>query len=213
MFLANKKNKNKKGPLSSVQSRAKPNQTPTEPKARGQSLAAPTALPTSEPQSKWGWEKSWAKEILRLAIIHGDITDKHTYDEIHVWHPEVEKTDRTKLGGRVRGLRAQLAEDDKAAKEDDLALQHDRKLFPIRETNYRGEPRWPGSVAERLLKQDIKEGKHLAMAPLAFYDSRDEYKLYSTDVIRAHIYQEVKLQKYYLYRNDAKEKSLLKFNK
>ena len=212
MFLASKKNKNKKGPLSSVQSRATANQTPSEPKARGQSLAPPTALPTSEPQAKWRWEKSWAKEILRLAIIHGDITDKHTYDEIHVWHPEVEKTDRSKLGGRMRGLRAQIAADDEAAKEDDLALQHDRKLFPICKSNCRGEPRWPGSIAERLLKQDIKAGKHLTMTPMDFYASRDEYKLYSNDVIRSHICQEVKLQKYYSCRNDAKEKSLLKFN-
>lgn len=60
-------------------------------KLLSQSPKPKDAMPTSEPEAKWGWEKSWAKEILRLAILNGDITDQHTHDDIHVWHPEVER--------------------------------------------------------------------------------------------------------------------------
>ena len=223
MFLANRpKSKPKDGEQNSQSSKPAEKKTassalskpkPAEPKPRGKSLAARTALPTSKPEPKWGWENSWAKEILREAIKCGDITSDHTYDEMHVWHPEVEKTDRQKLPGRVRGLRQQVDQDKTAAQSDAIALAHDRKLFPIPDTNYRGEPRWQGSNAEKILKSDIKDGKHLLCKPSEYYQLHKEYEPYSVDVIRAHIYQEVKFQKYCLYRNDKKKSQFLTFRK
>lgn len=163
-------------------------------------------LPNPEDQTGWSWEKSWAKEILREAIANNDITDEHTYDEIHSWHPEVEKTDRKKIPRRVRDLRLQIRADAGRAEADARALEHDRRLFPALATNHIGEPRWEGSEAQRLLRIDVKGDKHLTMKPAEFYDSREVYKSFSHEVIRSHIYQEIRLTKYYAWRNSDKKK-------
>ena len=161
----------------------------------------------------WRWQNSWAKEILREAIAQGDISPEHTYDEIHVWHPEVQETSRNKLPGRVRSLRAQVSKDDAAATSDAIALAHDRKLYPIPTHNYRGEPRWQGSPAETYLKKDISAAVHKTMTPFEFCSSRPEYKDYCSDVIREHAHQEVKFQKYCAFRNDKKALQFIKFSK
>lgn len=160
-------------------------------------------------KQKWSWQHSWAKEILREAIQNEDITNMHTYDEIHAWHPEVQQTDRSKLPSRVRTLRAQVLADTGAAQDDALALEHDRKLYPMSTENYRGEPRWQGSDAEQKLKSDVAAGVHLTMLPADYYSSRPEYQAYSRDTIRGHIYQEIKLQKYCAFRNDKKKKQFV----
>ena len=164
-----------------------------------------------EAQTGWRWMTSWAKEILREAIMKGDILPEHTHDEIHGWHPEVELTDRKKLPGRIRALRQQVAHDSDAAEDDALALAHDRKLYPMPTHNHRGEPRWQGSAAERKLKADIVANHHLTMTPHEFYKSRPEYEEYSGDVIREHLYQEVKFQKYCHYRNVKRQSQYVKF--
>lgn len=167
----------------------------------------------TEKKKKWNWEYSWAKEILRMALVDGDISPQHTYDEMHAWHPEIQETDRRLLPNRVRSLQKQIKDDTGKAEADALAYAHDRSLFPIPTHNHRGEPRWQGSEAERLLKEDIKNGIHLTMSPMEFYDSREVYSTdYSEDVIRHHIYQEIKLIKYCKYRNDKKKSSLFMIN-
>ena len=144
--------------------------------------------------------------------MENDITDKHTYDKIHHWHHEIQATDRTKLAGHIRALRRQVAEDTSRAQDDARALAHDRKLFPTRATNYRGEPRWQGSKAETMLKLDVKSQKQKMMLPEDFYASRPEYKEFSEDVIRQHIYQEMKLQTYFTWRNEKKSTQFIRFN-
>lgn len=160
---------------------------------------------------KWNWQFSWAKEILRLAIANGDITEKHSYNEIHMWHPEIEATERSKLPGRIRGLREQVKEDAEAAKSDSIDLAHDRKLYPIPTHNYRGEERWEGSLAQRTLKQQIAEEVHKSMQPAEFA-SQDVFKNYPEDIIRQHIYLEIKFQKYCLYRNEKKKSKEVRFS-
>lgn len=164
----------------------------------------------SKLESKWNWQFSWAKEILRKAISNGDITENHSYDEIHLWHPEIQATDRSKLPGRIRGLREQVTQDTESAKEDAFALEHDRKLYPIPTHNYRGEPRWEGSAAQKQLKDDVAKGLHLTMTPQEF-GSRQIFKDYAEDIIREHIYQEIKFQKYCLYRSEKKKSKTIQF--
>ena len=163
--------------------------------------------PSKKGNIKWNWEFSWAKEILRKAIMNGDITEEHTLDEIHKWHPEIEATDRTKLSGRIRGIKQQVKQDDRAAKQDDIDLSNDRKLYPVPAENYRGEPRWEGSKAQETLKADIALGLHLTMKPSKFADW-DVFNEYDPNVIREHIYQEIKFQKYCLYRKEKKKKKI-----
>ena len=193
----------------------KPPKPPTKAqaaRAKLQEEREATQQEKTKPESKWRWEHSWAKEILRGAIANGDITDAHTYDEIHRWHPEVEATDRKLLSSRVRALQQQISVDKQAADEDNVDLLHDLKLFPTKTHNYRGEPRWEGSDAQKALKFDIANGIHLTMTPAEFA-SRKVFKDCAEDIVQQHTHQEVKFQKYCLCRNDKKESSRHKFSR
>jgi len=55
-----------------------------------------------------------------------------------------------------------LAKIDRAA-EDAEALDHDRRIYPIEAVDANGRPRWGGSKAERKLRKDMGNGKHLTV--------------------------------------------------
>jgi hypothetical protein len=100
---------------------------------------------------------------------------------------------------------AQIWEDLKIAEAlDSAALAHDRRIHPKAANNHRGEPRWEGSDAERLLRQDMDEGKHKTMKPQLLYNMRNEYyENYPLKIFREHIYQEEKRRKFLAIRLSA----------
>ena len=217
MFLANSKSKASASSNPKQESPLRNNRKGKEAgngtgKGAGKEAPVPAKIVHEKETAGWRWEYSWAKEILREAIVCNDITENMPYNEIHEFHSEIAKTDRNALPRRVRALRIAVAADAGRAKEEALALEHDRKLFPIKALNHRGEERWEGSQAQLFLKSDIKDNKHLSMTPDQFYESRVEYSNYCTNIIRSHIYQEVKLQKWFLYRNEKLSKKIIKFS-
>jgi hypothetical protein len=162
---------------------------------------------TSKKAKKWKWEYSTAKEALRKAIYAGTVTVNMSLDDIFASIPEVGATDRKKFASRIRALRKQIQAETGAVASDEAAHAHDRVLRPTPTHNYRGEPRWEGSEAQRLLKLDVAAGKHLSIKPSQFHASRVEYtQHYSVKTIREHIYQEQKYVKYCKYLNDHKKK-------
>jgi hypothetical protein len=106
----------------------------------------------------------------------------------------------------LRDLRKQIRASKDRAISDSAALAHDRRIFPKKTYNHRGEPRWEGSEAEQLLKQDIDEGKNKDLMPAELHQSRDEYKGYPLEVFRKHIYQEERLRKYVAQLRAKKKK-------
>jgi hypothetical protein len=77
------------------------------------------------------------------------------------------------------------------------ALAHDRQLRPQATHASNGVPRWEGSDAERLLKEDITAGLHTQMAPRVLFRTRAEYyEVFTLDQFRGHIAQEVELRKF-----------------
>lgn len=165
----------------------------------------PTQYKRKKKKKKWSWQYSLAKEQLRKGLVSGKITLDMSIDDVFHYTPEVMKTDRKKFASRLRGLKEQVKADKKKANSDERDLCHDRSIYPIPTHNYQGEPRWEGSVAQLLLKQDVKNGRHETMSPKDLYNSRVEYySNYSLSIIQHHIYQEVKLLKYINYRNDKK---------
>jgi hypothetical protein len=93
------------------------------------------------------------------------------------------------------------------ASSDSAALAHDRHIYPKKTHNHRGEPRWEGSEAERLLKLDIDKGKNKSLKPIDIHHSRNEYKMYSLTVFWKHIDQGEWHHKYLAHcRAHAKKK-------
>ena len=77
------------------------------------------------------------------------------------------------------------------------ALEHDKVLHPRNETHdRRGAPIFSRSPAHDLLRTDIKDGLYPLYKPKELWETRPEYKLFSLDVFRGRIYQEIHRNKY-----------------
>jgi hypothetical protein len=111
-------------------------------------------------------------------------------------------TVRRLFKSRLKSLVGAIKKEKTWALNEELALAHDRALFPVPTHNYRGEPRWDGSEVQRLLKQDVAAGVHNEKTPTEFYTSRPEYQVYPLQTFREHIYQEIHFSKFCTWRNE-----------
>ena len=149
------------------------------------------------------WRKSEAKKILLQLIERGDIPSDGSMAPKVVWNafclPRHEFVEFTymRFPSRLQSLWKSHNDRVLHTTGDSAALVHDRLLFPAATHNHRGEPRWEGSEAQRLLKLDVDEQNHETMTPIQLYRSRPEYyENYPLLVFQKHIYQEVRLRKF-----------------
>jgi len=156
------------------------------------------------------WKDSLAKRLLWKDLFNGDIplySDEMGPQEVYLQRPEFSDFAYEKFRDHLNDLRKKVIEDKERAISDSAALAHDRQIFPKKPTNHRGEPRWEGSEAERLLHVNMDNKKHEVMAPKELYQTRKEYyENYSLDVFRGHIYQEQRCRKYIAYRKQKSAK-------
>jgi hypothetical protein len=97
---------------------------------------------------------------------------------------------------RLRSAQNQdIAKNNRNA-SDEEAFVHDRNLFPIMTRNGQGLLRWGGSNSEKLLRQDINDGRNRTMTPKQLHNSREEYQKFALDRFREHIHQEVRRRKF-----------------
>jgi hypothetical protein len=156
------------------------------------------------------WRHSEAKKLLSQLIARGDIPRDGSMKPKIVWNAfclprhEFLFFKYPNFPSRLRSLlKTYNGKVDRAGTDVD-ALAHDRILFPKATHNHRGEPRWEGSEAERLLKLDVDDQKHKTVKPIELYKSRPEYyEHYPLEIFRNHIYQEVRLRKFVLQYYDG----------
>jgi len=81
---------------------------------------------------------------------------------------------------------------------DDLkAFKQHRAKHPIRSHADLGMPHWEGSEAERLMKKDMQEGKHVGKKPSQFRATRPNvFGLIPKPIWYDHVCQELKLWKF-----------------
>jgi hypothetical protein len=95
---------------------------------------------------------------------------------VYAQRPEFATFEYTQFRDRLGALRRQIIEKKDRSITDSAALAHDRQIHPDATHNHRGEPRWEGSEAERLLRLDMDEDKHKSMKPKNVFLSRTEYQ-------------------------------------
>ena len=78
------------------------------------------------------------------------------------------------------------------------------ELVGFSEARARGYPRWHGSTAQKLLKDDVKEGQHKLQKPLELRKTQQLYEQFPPKVFRDHIYQEEHSLKMAAYWADQK---------
>jgi hypothetical protein len=152
------------------------------------------------------WAQSDAKKLLSEDIMNGTVDGMGWRDVVQTRRKYMQSSRRL-FANRLKNLRKQIDTAKGIAVDEEAALAHDRALFPIPSHNYRGEPRWDGSEAQRLLKHDIANGVHATMKPVDFQQTRPEYRDgYPLAVFRGHIYQEIRFSKFCQWRQDTGQK-------
>lgn len=167
-------------------------------------------MPPNKPPA---WRNSKAKKLLEEDIKHGRIPLDHNMDPHHVYlqRPEFAEFEYARFRARLRDLRTVIIDKVDCAASDSAALAHDRgpNCRPKKTHNFRGEPRWEGGEAERLLKLDITANKHKRMKPELLRLTKAAYQHYDLKVFQDHIDQEVEARKYLMYHRAKKNKNLI----
>ncbi len=158
---------------------------------------------------KIDWKKHPGKQFLKQAFKEGTIPFDYsmTIGPREVWDTHCKN--HPALGGagmkygtaftrRLGTVCTHFCKQQARAIADQECFDLARKNHPIKTHNHRGELRWAGSEAQRLLKQDMKEGKHVQYFghPQEFRATRPEYQEYAKETFRKHIHQEKRLWKF-----------------
>lgn len=192
---------------------------PKTPKTAEEEKAEAEKKKLAEKMKKFDWGNSAAKKYLHKQFRDGAISTNYSRDDggpgpRAVWdthckgHPAFKgMIYNDTFASRLRLVKQDAIKKKKRAEVDHQNYDNFRKHFPIPSTNIRGEPRWQGSEAERLLKEDIEyilmlddeTEKKKMLEPKVFHKSRPQFLEYSLDVFRDHIYQEQRLRKFLNY--------------
>lgn len=155
------------------------------------------------------WMSSDAKQLIAQDMIDGFVprTEKLTkelvdqiYDQLYKGHEYFKNFpyDSERYLARMQSIQVTLTTWIQSAKKDAVSLRKDREKYPAPTHNIRGEPRWNGSEAQRLLKIDMDNGEHEKVsAPRFLWETRDEYKEFSKKAFRKHIDQAKQSRKPY----------------
>ncbi len=150
------------------------------------------------------WRNSRAKQLLVQDIVGGKL-DGLRPKEVHGFRLEYKERPYKTFRTNLNTLRKKYKQLENLAQEDHAYLVHDLALG--RRQNSRPYPRWQGTIAEKLLKQDIDNGRHLDMPPRELRLTRCEYLRYPGQVFRDHIHQELRARKerpYWMARRKEK---------
>jgi hypothetical protein len=176
-----------------------------------------------EGDENWTWTDSRSRAILESLLRKGEVpltSEEMKPQDVFLFHPMFGKELKYKLWSqRLRSLRLKIASEKKIGEEAMKGLHHDRHLYPRTTHDLQGRLHWQGSDAERELKAYIAStfvsttinGKKLRshdpnrmMGPKALWLSSESYQMYDYKRFYKHVYQEIKTQKYYNYRNGKK---------
>jgi hypothetical protein len=101
---------------------------------------------------------------------------------------------------RLKDHRKQASEEYAVAQQEEEYFAHDRKCYPRKTHNERGEPVFDMSPAKQLLRQDIKDEMHIHYKTSKQLQlSRTEYKPFKPRVFQDRILQAIRLRKYIHY--------------
>lgn len=152
------------------------------------------------------WKTSKAKLLVSQDIIDGLIPVEGAFDVEELFNAYYKNHeffanfpfDKTRYNDRINRLRKAIGNLRHWSIADDAALKADRQIYPANSKNVRGQIRWVGSEAERLLKLDIDAEVHLqpGYAPRKLHKAdHGQYLLFSLTTFRKHIKQELTSRK------------------
>ena len=124
---------------------------------------------------------------------------------------EFGKVQYNQFEARLKDHRRQVNEQFMRSKKEEEALDHDRKIYPRKDTNNHGELVFDMHPAKTLLRKDVEMNAHKNITSEELWRSRTEYQQFEKTTFQARIKQEVKRKKFINYlqlkqTNSEKEK-------
>jgi hypothetical protein len=176
--------------------------------------------PTGKVRPKNWWKNSAARQRLiddleggRLTLSEEQLGPDEAW-EFYRNEPEFVTVAYEKFEDKLREHRLQVSRHkDRSSFEMD-ALRHDRRLHPRHTHDSQGVPVWDLSEAKPLLKAHIAAGLanmlpndlRASISPSDLRLTREEYQVFDLRTFTHHIIQEIRLQKYFNYRDDKRTK-------
>jgi hypothetical protein len=166
------------------------------------------------------WAHSAARQRLIDDLEKGNLalSDKKVSAEM-AWDfystcPEFANVSFAKFQGKLKDHWAQVAKGKGRSSFEMDALRNDRKLHPRVTHDACGKPVWDLSQAKTLLRAYVvdklatmtPDELKRSINPTELWKTSDKYQVYDLQIFTHHIYQEIKLHKYFNYRNDKREK-------
>jgi hypothetical protein len=151
------------------------------------------------------WRHSDAKKQLAKDILDGKTDDKDP-KQVHEMRAEYTEYKLANFRTNFKNLQTSLSTLQDRADDDEAAFIHDEGLN-LRANN-KPYPRWGGTEAEKLLQEDIDNGRNLTMKPRELQATRAEYSAYPLKVFRDHVQQEIRSRRerpYWMARKREKE--------
>ena len=139
------------------------------------------------------WELSESKAILRAGLLDGSITAEMKPSAVFNQNlAEHSKWPYKKWSRNFYNLRNAFKADQQRMQEECLSYGHDLAIVNAYQAAHpTGKPRWRGSEAARKLKEDVDQDFHVGIKPYELYQTRDEYQMFSLEIFRNHLYQEI----------------------
>jgi len=153
------------------------------------------------------WRNSPAKAQLRDGILSGRYTEAMPVEMIYGSDVIFRQYKWENFKTNLTNLRAALALTSGRAVEDAANVAADTQRHAAEAV---GAKIWAGSEAERLLKDDINNDRHVGLFPRDLRATRPEYQEWTLKEFREHVEQEKrsrKTQAYWLHRDKKKSKT------
>jgi hypothetical protein len=172
------------------------------------------APPPSKNEGWIKWRASKARIVLMQDLIDGilpvessRISAEDAWD-IYKTMEEFATVVFSQFKARLQDHRKQISDNKIRAARELEFLVHDKSLFPRQKVNHRGELVFDLHPAKRLLRADIKAGKHLSMTPQELHVTNGAYQMFTLDIFRMRIYQEVRRSKFLNHLKERRAKGL-----
>ena len=172
------------------------------------------------------WRKHPAREIILNDLNHGgwvfeEIEKLKVGEELNLAlifalynhrKPEIfNEIDFEQFRVRMKDYLKKNRERRQRSKQEFDWMQEQKLLFPRSLQNHRGEIVFDLHPAKKMLRQDVRNGRHTELTPSQLQDSRTVYQAFDRKIFRHRIYQEIRFQKYCNWLEDKRNKKEREF--
>ena len=161
------------------------------------------------------WTGCKARQIVLEDLEKGILSlEENEVSTLEAWEvynalPEFEGVVFSQFKARLKDHRKLVNNRSNQSEREMQALLHDRQLFPRQTRNLQGEQVFELSVAQKLLRGDVRDKKHITMVPSELQRTRPEYTSFRPNKFKHRIYQEVRRQKFIFYFEQKRTKAAI----